>query len=227
MSDVFPDPWSLEPDETGLVALGGRLTPELVIEAYRKGIFPWTGEDPIPWYSPDPRMILEPRAFRRTRSLMKWIRQGRYEVRFDTDFRRVMRECARMPRPGQDGTWITPNMLRVYGRLSDVGIAHSVETWEGDTLVGGLYGLSFGRTFYGESMFAHRDNASKFALEALCRHLEALDFEMIDCQQETRHLKNMGGVAISRADFLRRLERSLEHPSHHYRWSPGAPGPSR
>lgn len=209
----------LDPDEHGLVALGGELSAALVVEAYINGVFPWTGEGPIPWFSPDPRLVLVPKLFHRSKSLKKLIRKGTFETRFDDDFTAVIHACANKPRPGQDGTWITPNMIETYTTLFDMGIAHCVSTFEGDTRVGGLYGLTFGRTFFGESMFAHRPNASKVALSALCAHLEAHDFDMLDCQQVTAHLQSLGATAISRAEFIRRLHASVLQPSLHVSWA--------
>jgi leucyl/phenylalanyl-tRNA---protein transferase len=212
----FPD--DLEPDEYGLVALGGELTAETVIEAYRKGIFPWTGDPPIPWFSPDPRLVLFPGWLRVSRSLAKVIRRGLYEVRFDCDFDGTIRGCAGGGRAGQDGTWITENMVQVYGELFARGVAHTVEVYQDGELCGGLYGVALGRAFFGESMFARRSNASKVALEALCRRLVELDFHFIDCQQVTAHLLRMGAVPIARTDFLRRLRVALAYPPSQARW---------
>ena len=146
----FPDPHDLFPDEYGLVALGGRLTPETVCEAYNKGIFPWSGEDPIPWFSPDPRLILNPHEFHRSKSLRKLLRKGSFQILFDKNFDAVLRACALTYRKDQDGTWINGRIPKVYGELFNRGYAHSVEVYHGGRLVGGLYGLSFGRA-YGES----------------------------------------------------------------------------
>lgn len=216
---VFPD--DLEPNAHGLVALGGELSVPILLEAYSKGIFPWTGEHPIPWYSPDPRLILEPSAFRASRSLRKLARSDRFEVRFDTDFEGVVRACANMPRPGQDGTWITPNMIRAYTALHRLHLAHSVEVFEDGELVGGLYGVSLGRAFFGESMFSRVSNTSKLALYRLCQWLEARDFHLIDCQQETPHLESLGAVAISRSEYLERLRVALREPTLQHRWVRG------
>ena len=216
---VFPDPYELMPDESGLVALGGRLTPETVCEAYSKGIFPWSGEDPIPWFSPDPRLILLPDNFHRSKSLKKLIRQNRFEVRIDHDFYRVIEACAQIDRPNQDGTWINGRIPKVYSTLFDRGIAHSVSVFENSELVGGLYGLTFGRAFFGESMFSLKPNASKVALSKLCEFLSAMNFELIDCQQETAHLQSLGAMSVSRFEFMERLEHAFKYPSAHYRWS--------
>jgi len=215
---IIPD--DLEPNEDGLVAVGGELNVDILCEAYCKGIFPWTGEHPIPWFSPDPRMILFPESVYVSRRLDRVIRSGRFEIRFDTAFTEVMKCCATVPRREQEGTWITPNMHETYTELHDLGIAHSVEAYEAGVLCGGMYGLSFGRTFCGESMFRTRTDASKVVLVSLCRSLQAAGFDMIDCQQETPHLSSMGAVSISREEFLERLEESLKHPSIHERGTP-------
>lgn len=190
----------------GLLALGGSLAPERILEAYRHGIFPWGTVEGHPlWYAPDPRMVLFPEEFRLKRSLARVVRSGRFEVRFDSSFREVIAHCAQTPRPGQNGTWITCDMSDAYCRLHELGWAHSVETWEGGTLVGGLYGLAIGRMFYGESMFSHRTDASKVAFAHLVRYLVANQFGMIDCQMYTDHLASLGGREIPRREFLDRL----------------------
>lgn len=209
----FPD--GLEPDGNGLVALGGELGPAILCEAYRKGIFPWTGAHPIPWFSPDPRMILRPGAVHVSRRLRRELKRGRFTVGFDRDFAAVMRYCAAVARPGQEGTWITPNMIRAYTDLHRRGIAHSVAVYEDGVLCGGIYGLSFGRAFFGESMFHLRDNASKVALVSLCDSLVRAGFMCIDCQQETPHMARMGAVSVSRRAFLRLLDEALAYPSVH------------
>jgi leucyl/phenylalanyl-tRNA---protein transferase len=206
---MFPPLERLSPGENGLVGLGGDLRPETVIEAYSKGIFPWDGRQPIPWYSPDPRMVLPPADLKASRSLRKLDRQGHLRVSLDTAFTQVMQRCADLPRPGQPGTWITPGMIDTYTTLHQRGIAHSVEVWEAGALVGGLYGLAMGATFFGESMFHARRDASKLALLHLCRHLEGWGFDLIDCQQETPHLASLGAAPISRAQFITRLRESL------------------
>ncbi len=196
-----------EPD--GLVAAGRDLSAPRLLEAYGKGIFPWFSEgQPVLWWSPDPRMVLPLTDFRITRSFAKTLRRLRKEnlwcLRLDTAFDRVMRECA-APRDGQDGTWITDSIRAAYGGLHQSGSAHSVETWCGDTLIGGLYGVSIGRMFFGESMFAREPEASKVALAALVALLKSCGFHMIDCQQNTSHLASMGASAIDRRSFLRQV----------------------
>lgn len=216
-SPAFPN--DLEPDPSGLAAVGGRLTCETVCEAYRKGLFPWTGEEPIPWYSPDPRLILRPGRIHVSRSLRKVIRRSRFEIRFDEDFVGTMRDCAETSRRDQAGTWITPNMLETYAELHARGVAHSVEAWQDGRRVGGLYGLTFGVAFFGESMFARRTDASKVALVALCERLQAWKFDFIDCQQVSRHLLSMGASPVPRGDYLRRLAEALAQASRHHPWS--------
>ncbi len=215
----MPPLFGFEPDEDGLVAIGGELDLDTVIEAYQRGIFPWTGEHPIPWFSPDPRLVLFPQRLVISHSLDKVLRQGRFEVRFDQDFGAVIRACAEVPRPGQSGTWIMPNVVSTYSRLHELGITHSVETYRDNELVGGLYGLTFGRAFFGESMFARHSNASKVALWALCQRLVARGFHFIDCQQVTPHLMRLGAVAIPRAEYRERLTAALRFESEHRPWT--------
>ncbi len=204
--DRFPPVEAAREDMGGLLAVGGDLGPDRLLDAYRHGIFPWGTVEGHPlWYSLDPRMVLFPTEFRLTRSLRKTLRSGRFSVRFDHDFAGVMAGCAGTPRPGQDGTWISPDMVNAYRRLHELGWAHSVETYDEGGLVGGLYGLAIGRMFYGESMFARRSDASKVAFAHLIRYLEAHQFGMIDCQMRTEHLASLGGREIPRADFLERL----------------------
>ena len=179
--DPFPPVELAREDMGGLLAVGGGLPPDRLLMAYRQGIFPWGTVDGLPlWYSPDPRMVLLPEEFRLTRSLRKTLRAGKFEVRFDSNFAGTMDACATTPRPGQDGTWITVEMKAAYVRLHELGWAHSVETYDGETLVGGLYGLAIGRMFYGESMFSHRTDASKVAFAHLVAYLLDNQFGMID-----------------------------------------------
>jgi len=207
---MFPPASRIVPDTTGLVALGGDLGAEVLIEAYRKGIFPWEGRQPIPWFSPDPRMILVPRAFQASKSLEKLDRQQKFIVTFDRDFPAVISGCANTRRPREEGTWISPEVTKAYTRLWHMGVAHSVEVWQGDDLVGGLYGLAMGRAFFGESMFYRERDASKLALMHLCKKLHWGGYHFIDCQQETQHLRNLGAVAIPRLRYLRLLNEALE-----------------
>lgn len=216
----FP-PLSAASDEYGgLLAAGADLSPPRLLDAYRRGIFPWGRLEGYPlWYSPDPRMVLFPDEFRLTRSLRRTLRTGRHEVRFDTDFPAVIAACSATPRPGQDGTWITPEMMDAYIRLHELGWAHSVEAYAEGDLVGGLYGLAIGRMFYGESMFSRRNDASKVAFAHLVRYLLAHGIEMIDCQMRTEHLASLGGREIPRDAFLRRLSRLTADGDRHPRWS--------
>ena len=204
--DPFPTVETANEEMGGLLAVGGDLGPARLLDAYQHGIFPWgTVEGQPLWYSPNPRMVLFPDEFRLTRSLRKTLRTGRFEVRFDTNFAGVMAACAETPRPGQEGTWISPDMLNAYIRLHELGWAHSVETYVEGDLTGGLYGLAIGRMFYGESMFSRRSDASKVAFAHLIRYLSANQFGMIDCQMRTEHLASLGGREIPRAAFLARL----------------------
>lgn len=195
----------LEPN--GLLAVGGALTPEWLVHAYRHGAFPWFAEgQPILWWSPDPRAVLFPPEFRRSRSLRRSLRSRGFETRLDTAFEAVMTGCA-APRDGQPGTWLVPAMRRAYARLHRLGLAHSVETWRDGRLVGGLYGVALGAVFFGESMFAQETDASKVALARLVEECEARGVELIDCQQPTAHLASLGSRAIPREDFCARLAR--------------------
>jgi len=204
--DPFPPVEQAREDMGGLLAVGGSLGPDRILDAYRHGIFPWgTVEGQPLWYSPNPRMVLFPTEFRLSRSLGKTLREGAFEVRFDHDFPAVIAACGETARPGQDGTWISPEMKEAYIRLHELGWAHSVETYVEGDLVGGLYGLAIGRMFYGESMFSRRSNASKIAFAHLVRFLAGQQFGMIDCQMRTAHLASLGGREIPRDDFLSRL----------------------
>ena len=190
----------------GLLAAGGDLSSSRLLTAYRHGIFPWFNPgEPILWWSPDPRMVLIPSEIRISRSLAKVLRKGTFEVRCDTAFEQVMRGCA-SPRAGQGGTWIHEDMIAAYCRLHELGYAHSVETWIGGNLAGGLYGIAIGRMFYGESMFSRVSNASKIALAHLARQLEQWQFGMIDCQMKTGHLASLGAREIPRIEFIARLQ---------------------
>ncbi len=203
---IFPPVERALAEPNGLLALGGDLSPERILQAYRLGIFPWYSEgQPILWWSPDPRMVLYPQELHIHRSLAKIIRRGGYEVRVDTAFTRVMHACAE-PRKDQGGTWISPQMIAAYTRLHELGYAHSVETWIDGELAGGLYGLVLGRVFYGESMFARRNDASKIAFVHLVRQLQHWNFALIDCQMNTAHLARFGAREIPRAEFTRQLQ---------------------
>jgi len=202
-------------EPNGLLAASAAISPERLIEAYQKGIFPWYSDDqPVLWWSPSPRMVLFPEEFRLSRSLRKTLRHETYEVRLDTAFHQVMAGCAGTPRPGQDGTWITPEICSAYGALHELGMAHSVETWVNDELVGGLYGVAIGRMFYGESMFMRRRDASKIAFAHLIRYLSQEGYGMIDCQMKTGHLASLGAREIARAEFMARLTTLTGQPPH-------------
>jgi leucyl/phenylalanyl-tRNA--protein transferase len=196
----------------GLLAAGGDLAPARLLDAYRHGIFPWFGaDDPILWWSPDPRMVLFPAEFRISRSLRKTLRKEEFDIRTDTVFEPVMRLCA-APRPGQDGTWIHEEMISAYNALHRMGYAHSVEAWQDGELAGGLYGIAIGRMFYGESMFSRRRDASKVALAHLAAQLLRWNFGMIDCQMNTAHLATLGAREIPRTEFIRRLQELIHYP---------------
>lgn len=203
--DPFPDVARALRRPNGLLCAGSDLSPPHLLDAYRHGIFPWFSEgEPILWWSPDPRMVLFPEELKISRSLARTLRRGQYEIRLDTAFAEVIHACS-LPRPGQEGTWITPQMQEAYIRLHALGYAHSVETWIDGTLAGGLYGMALGRAYYGESMFSRVTDASKIALAHLARHLERLGFAVIDCQMKTAHLASLGAREIRRSELLRGL----------------------
>lgn len=213
----FPDPNDAEPD--GLLAVGGELTATRVLSAYRAGVFPWPIPGaPLTWFSPDPRMVLDFENLRVTRSLRKTLRRAGFRVTFDDAFSEVMEACATVPRDGQQGSWITDGMRRAYGELHAHGWAHSVEVWQDERLVGGLYGVSIGRMFCGESMFHRATDASKVAFVSLARRLEATGFAFLDCQLHTPHLESLGAKTVPRAAFLRRLSRAVDAPSRRGNW---------
>jgi leucyl/phenylalanyl-tRNA--protein transferase len=187
----------------GLLAAGGDLSPERLLRAYRRGIFPWFSDgEPILWWSPDPRTVLVPGELKIGRSLAKTLRKADFEVRADSAFERVIQACSE-PRPRQRGTWITDAMRAAYGRLHGLGVAHCVETWRGGELIGGLYGVALGRVFYGESMFSRATDASKIALVYLVRQLQSWKFGLIDCQMTTPLLTSLGAREIARSQFTR------------------------
>ena len=205
--DPFPPVDLALRDPNGLLAAGADLSPARLLDAYAQGIFPWFGDDdPVLWWSPDPRMVLYGAELRVSRSLRRVVRSGRFRVTLDTAFREVMAGCAE-PRPGQDGTWITPDMTEAYAHLARIGYAHSVETWLGDSLVGGLYGVTIGGMFFGESMFARATDASKVAFVHLVGQLERWGMPMLDCQMSTAHLASLGAREIPRSEFVREVSR--------------------
>ncbi|NBA96794.1 leucyl/phenylalanyl-tRNA--protein transferase [Pseudomonas sp. R5(2019)] len=200
-------------EPNGLLAAGGDLSAERLVQAYRHGCFPWFEEgQPILWWSPDPRTVLFPDELHVSRSLRKLLRQGRYQVSFDQDFEAVIHACA-APRDYAGGTWITSAMQTAYLKLHEQGFAHSVEVRDGNELVGGLYGLAMGKLFFGESMFSRTDNASKFGFATLVEHLREAGFVLIDCQMPTHHLHSLGARAISRAEFTGYLQQYLDQPN--------------
>jgi len=205
----FPDPATALAWPNGLLAAGGDLSPERLLAAYRLGIFPWyeTGQ-PILWWCPDPRAVIFPRELHVARRLRRFLARRPFEVSFDTSFAAVVAGCARL-HDADSGTWITPEMGAAYGRLHELGHAHSVEIWCGEALVGGLYGVAVGRAFFAESMFSRMPNASKAAMVVLGRELRERAFEVIDCQLPSRHLATMGAVEIPRREFLALLARSV------------------
>ncbi len=209
---VFP-PVSLATPE-GLLAIGGDLSPQRLLLAYRKGIFPWySDDDPILWWSPDPRLVLYLSELRISRSLTKNIRKARYQVTMDTQFEQVIEACAHTRRQSGQGTWITASMMQAYMRLYEMGFAHSVEAWHQSRIVGGLYGISLGRCFFGESMFSTMTDASKVALVFLRNYLQERNFDFIDCQLPTDHLIRLGARKVQRSKFILQLEASLQHPT--------------
>ncbi len=205
---VFPSPELAEED--GLLAVGGDLSQDRLLLAYSLGIFPWYSDNsPILWWSPDPRLVLIPRELKVSRSLRQTIRKGVFTVTMDNAFGEVIRNCAEVRRKGQQGTWITEEMISAYIHLHHAGFAHSVESWHCGELVGGLYGIALGKAFFGESMFAKKSSASKVALVTLVEHLSSLDFSFIDCQVTTEHLRSLGAREVPRRNFLQMLKKAL------------------
>ena len=213
----FPDPSEAEPG--GLLAVGGDLSSERLLLAYKNGIFPWYSEGyPILWFSPDPRMVFSPGDFRFSKTLLKNVSSGEFSMRVDTDFAAVIENCAHVSRKGQSGTWITEEMKVAYGKLHELGYAHSFETYRRGKLVGGLYGVSLGGAFFGESMFHLETDASKVALFHLARKCWESGFDFIDSQVPTDHMRILGGREISRKEFLLMLESSLGKKTLRGRW---------
>ncbi len=215
---AFPDVSRALKEPAGLLCAGGNLEPATLIAAYSRGIFPWFSDDqPILWWSTDPRMVLFPDEFKYSKSLAKTVRTQKFDVRFDTAFAEVIEGCA-APRTADGGTWIVAEMQAAYTRLHQLGVAHSVESWREGKLVGGLYGIALGRMFFGESMFARETDASKVALVALVEKLTRDGFELIDCQQETKHLARFGARPIPRRDFVQRLAKLINSGEPHSPW---------
>ncbi len=205
-------------EPNGLLAMGGDLSPPRLLTAYCKGIFPWFNEgEPILWWSPDPRMVLFPSELKVSRSLKKTLKRRTYQIRTDNNFNQVMHACA-APRKGQSGTWIHPEMISAYTTLHEMGLAHSVETWIDDKLVGGLYGIALGKVFFGESMFSCMPDASKIAFVHLVKQLEYWNFGLIDCQMNTAHLASFGAREISRVEFSQKLCALTDYPEQNKKW---------
>lgn len=214
---VFPRPHEAEPN--GLLAVGGDLGSARLLLAYSMGIFPWYSEgQPILWWSPDPRCVLDLDDFHVSRRLRRVLNQGRFRVTFDEDFRAVIRACASVGRPGQEGTWITPEMEQAYVRLHEAGLAHSVECRLGGELAGGIYGIALGRGFFGESMFHRERDASKVALARLVERLAGWGFHFIDAQVTTSHMLSLGAREVPRTVFMESLEAALRHPTVRGSW---------
>lgn len=208
-------------DRNGLLAVGGDLSPERLLQAYQQGIFPWYNPDePILWWSPDPRFVLFPSEIKVARSMRPFFNQHQFRLSADQQFGEVIRRCAEASRKGQSGgTWISDEIIEGYSRLHEAGYAHSVEVWQGGELVGGLYGIALGKCFFGESMFASVSNASKFGFISLARRLETLGYWLIDCQQQTGHLASLGARPIPRKNFLEYLRRNEDEPTSPGSWS--------
>src|SRR5258706_12235993 len=219
---VFPPPDYDDP--SGLIAIGGDVSSERVLEVYRVGIFPWYSDDqPILWWSPDPRLVLDLDHFKIARSLRKTLKKGIFKVTFDRVFEEVIAACATVDRDGQQGTWITQEMQDAYIKLHGLGFAHSVETWFDNQLVGRLYGVSLGKAFFGESMFHLKSDASKVALATLVERLKAWGFRFIDAQMTTEHLVSLGAQELSRRIFLKQLQSAMRHPTKRGKWRIDSP----
>jgi leucyl/phenylalanyl-tRNA--protein transferase len=216
--EAFPPPEKAH--RSGVVAVGGDLKPERLLAAYSRGIFPWPSEgQPLMWHSPDPRFVLEPAKLHVGRSLRKTIKAGTYEVRYDTAFADVIGACSEAPRPGQNGTWITDDMRDAYTTLHRLGFAHSIESWQDGKLMGGLYGVSLGAAFFGESMFARGPDASKVAFVTAVERFHTWGFHFVDCQVETEHLARFGAEHWPRRRFLTALARALQEPTRRGPWT--------
>ena len=217
-SFIFPS--LRDATDEGIVAAGGNLSPGMLLSAYRSGIFPWYSEgQPILWWSPDPRFVLFPDEIHISTSLKKVLKKNTFDFSFDTEFERVITECSDKPRPGQDGTWITHDMIDGYVELHSLGYAHSLEIWRGGRLVGGLYGVSIGPFFFGESMFSHESNASKAGLVKLAQGLTGRGFICIDCQVFTEHLAAMGAKNVPREIFLTILAKDIHEKTIRGSWT--------
>ncbi|MCW8891122.1 MAG: leucyl/phenylalanyl-tRNA--protein transferase [Sedimenticola sp.] len=219
--EPFPPVDTAERDPDGLLAVGGDLSPTRLLNAYRLGIFPWySDEQPILWWSPDPRTVLFPDRIKISKSLKKTLRNRHYDFKFDHAFSEVIKQCA-TPQPGREETWITDEMMAAYNQLHQLGHAHSAEVWEEDRLVGGLYGVAIGRVFFGESMFSHSRDASKVALVHLANTMDQHGFGLIDCQVYTAHLVSLGAEEIDRSHFTQILDRYCPLAGFPGRWDQG------
>ncbi len=216
---AFPPPELANPE--GVLAIGGDLSAERLLMAYQLGIFPWFNPgDPILWWCPDPRFVLFPSELKVSKSMRPYFNQKKFGLTLDTDFEAVIRACQKAQRKGQGGgSWITEEMLAAYCHLHELGFAHSVEVWKDEELVGGLYGIAIGKVFFGESMFTHVSNASKFGFISLVRLLEKWDYFIVDCQQRTGHLERLGARDIDRSDFLEYLRTHTREPTMRGNWS--------
>ncbi len=221
---IFPDPIKAPADAP--LAMGGPLSVEMLLSAYAQGIFPWYSEgEPVYWWSPDPRMVLPLADYHCPHGLKRALKKGGWEITFDTAFLEVAKCCSTVKRRGQKGTWITPEMIKAYGKLHTEGYAHSVECWRENRLAGGLYGISLGNIFFGESMFQHLPNASKIAFHSLVDRLREWNFSFIDCQMETAHLASFGARPWPREKFLQALETGLAFPTRKGSWKTSSQSP--
>lgn len=220
LDDSLRFPLASKATSMGLLAIGGDLRPERLLNAYVRGIFPWSEPgEPLLWWSPDPRMMLKPEEVYISKSMRKVMRDKVFEIRFDTAFTQVLQGCASRTRIGNSGTWITYEIMDAFIKLHQLGLAHSVEAWQNDKLAGGLYGLSLGACFFGESMFHLVSNASKAAFISLAGFLKEHNFMLIDAQQETAHLTSLGASPVPRAEFLQMLEKAIKKPTLIGKWN--------
>ena len=214
MEDLLFFPHPSLADKSGLLAIGGDLNPHRLLLAYQFGIFPWYNQDePILWWSPDPRCVLYPEELKVTKSMRNFMRKNTFRITLDQEFVKVIQACRLINRTGQSGTWITCDMEHAYIKLHKLGYAHSVEVWQNDQLVGGLYGIGLGKIFFGESMFSNLPNASKFGFIKFVQILKEMGFFLIDCQQDTSHLRSLGATTIPRESFLNALRKNIFLPS--------------
>lgn len=215
--DIFPHPYLADAD--GFLAICNDLSPRRMLLAYQFGIFPWYSEGtPVYWFFTSPRCVLKPAEVKISKSMRSYFNQEKFQLSFDTVFHDVLIQCRDIPRHGQAGTWLTEDLMQSLLQLHAMGYAHSVEVWENGQLVGGLYGMAIGKIFYGESMFAHKANASKFGFISLCQALEQRGFQLIDCQQETQHLLSMGAYTIPKEAFLAELKANIFRTTQNHSW---------